>query len=173
MGVLSNITINKLIFCSALWSLSGTIFLFTCASPIVRAFINDVETVHYGQLFQRIICITGPCISVTMLTITTFQSVGKKVQPLVLSLLRKGGVDIPFMLLLNQLVGINGIVFGFYCNASRHFAVCSILAQSIHSSWIVITFWTGKQYDVIILITLEMLVHNCIQLCGNLRKIPV
>lgn len=88
-----------------------TIFLFTCAGPIVQAFINDPETVQYGQLFQRIICITGPCISVTMLAITSFQSVGKKAQPAVLSLLRKGGLDIPFMLLLDRLFGVTGIVW--------------------------------------------------------------
>lgn len=96
---------------SILVALAGAVFLFTCAGPIVRAFIDDPETVQYGQLFQRIICITGPCISVTMLALTTFQSVGKKVQPLLLSLLRKGGVDIPFMLLLNHFVGVNGIVW--------------------------------------------------------------
>jgi len=39
-----------------------TILLFTCANPIVRAFIDDELTVKYGQVFQRIICITGPCI---------------------------------------------------------------------------------------------------------------
>ena len=92
-------------------ALIGTIFLFTCAGPIVRAFIDDAETVRYGQLFQRIICITGPCISVTMLAITTFQSVGKKIQPAILSLMRKGGLDIPFMFLLNSLAGVNGIVW--------------------------------------------------------------
>lgn len=92
-------------------ALIGTVFLFTCAGPIVRAFIDDAETVRYGQIFQRIICITGPCISVTMLAITAFQSVGKKVQPTILSLMRKGGLDIPFMLLLNSLVGVNGIVW--------------------------------------------------------------
>lgn len=92
-------------------ALIGSIFLFTCASPIVKAFINDEETVYYGQMFQRIICITGPCISVTMLTITSFQSVGKKIEPMILSLLRKGGLDIPFMFLLNNLKGVNGIVW--------------------------------------------------------------
>ena len=89
----------------------GTFFLFTCAGPVVRAFIDDAETVRYGQLFQRIICITGPCISVTMLAITSFQSVGKKLEPAILSLLRKGGLDIPFMLLLNALAGVEGIVW--------------------------------------------------------------
>lgn len=89
----------------------GTVFLFTCAGPIVRAFIDDAETVRFGQMFQRIICITGPCISVTMLAITAFQSVGKKLEPAILSLLRKGGLDIPFMFVMNALAGVNGIVW--------------------------------------------------------------
>lgn len=66
---------------------------------------------RYEQLFQRIICITGPCIAVTMLAITAFQSVGRKLQPTLLSLLRKGGLDIPLMLLLNRLAGVDGIVW--------------------------------------------------------------
>ncbi len=89
----------------------GMVFLFTCAEPIVRAFINDPKTVRYGQLFQRIICTTSPCISVTMIVITVFQSVGEKVQPTILSVLRKGGLDIPFMFLMNAVAGIHGIVW--------------------------------------------------------------
>ncbi len=102
----------KTAFCYSLSvAVIGTVFLFTCAGPIVRAFINDAETIRYGQLFQRIICITGPCISVTMIIITMFQSVGKKAEPLILSLLRKGGLDIPFMFLMNRLFGVSGIVW--------------------------------------------------------------
>lgn len=92
-------------------ALIGTVFLFTCAGLIVQAFIDDAETVRYGQQFQRIICITGPCISVTMLAISTFQSVGEKVRPMILSIMRKGGLDIPFMFLLNGIVGVNGIAW--------------------------------------------------------------
>ncbi|HOJ77037.1 MAG TPA: MATE family efflux transporter [Bacillota bacterium] len=89
----------------------GTILLFTGAGPIVKAFIKDPETVRYGQLFQRIMCITGPCISITMIIITIFQSVGKKVQPMVLSLFRKGGLDVPIMILMARFIGINGITW--------------------------------------------------------------
>jgi multidrug efflux pump len=89
----------------------SAVLLFTCAYPIVKSFINDAATVEYGQRFQRIICITGPCISVTLIIITVFQSIGKKAQPLLLSLLRKGGLDIPFMFLMNALLGVNGIVW--------------------------------------------------------------
>ena len=90
---------------------AGTVFLLTCAGPLVRAFINDPLTVQYGQLFQRIICITTPCVSVTMIIITMFQSTGKKLMPLCLSLLRKGGLDIPVMILMNSLIGVNGIAW--------------------------------------------------------------
>lgn len=87
------------------------VLLFTCAQPIVRAFIDDAMTVEYGQVFQRIICITGPCISVTLIVITVFQSIGRKTQPLFLSLLRKGGLDIPFMFIMNEIKGVYGIVW--------------------------------------------------------------
>ena len=92
-------------------AVAGTVFLFAGAGPIVRAFIDDAETVRYGRMFQQIICLTGPLISVTMLAITTFQSVGKKLEPAALSLLRKGGLDIPFMLLLDRLAGVDSIVW--------------------------------------------------------------
>jgi len=89
----------------------GAVLLFTCAYPIVKAFIDDELTVEYGQIFQRIICITGPCISVTLIIITIFQSIGKKIQPLLLSLLRKGGLDVPFMFIMNAYLGVTGIVW--------------------------------------------------------------
>ena len=77
----------------------------------MRAFIDDPQTVYYGSRFQRIICVTGPCIPVAMVIITMFQSVGRKVTPLILSMLRKGAVDIPAMFLLNRLVGVMGIAW--------------------------------------------------------------
>ena len=90
---------------------AGTAVLLTGAGSVVRAFINDPKTIEYGSDFQRIICVTGPLIPAAMVIITMFQSVGKKVTPLILSLLRKGGVDIPAMIVLNRLVGINGIAW--------------------------------------------------------------
>ena len=63
---------------------------------MVRAFIDDAETVRYGSMFQRIICITGPFTAITTVIISIFQSVGQKGKPLVLSMLRKGGLDVPF-----------------------------------------------------------------------------
>ena len=89
----------------------STIFLLTGAGFIVRAFINDPQTVEYGRQFQRIICVTGPFIPISMVIITMFQSAGSKTIPLLLSVLRKGGVDIPAMMILNRLIGIDGIAW--------------------------------------------------------------
>ena len=87
----------------------GTIFLFTCAVPVIRFFIDDAETVSYGQHFLRIICITCPAIAVTMMIISIFQATGQKGKPMILSLLRKGGLDVPFMFIMNAIAGANGI----------------------------------------------------------------
>lgn len=102
----------KTIFIASLTvAIVSTVFLLTCARPIVRAFIDDALTVEYGQQFQRIMCLTGPCIAVSLIIMSLFQSVGKKVQPLVLSFLRKGALDIPLMYLLNPLLGEVGIAW--------------------------------------------------------------
>ena len=104
--------VKTTIVISVLVAVASTTFLLTGASVIVRAFIDDPRTVSYGILFQRIICLTGPLIPVSMVIITMFQSVGKKVVPTVLSMLRKGCVDIPAMILMNRLAGVNGIAWG-------------------------------------------------------------
>lgn len=120
-------------------AIAGMIFLLTCAGPIVGAFIDDALTIEYGQRFQRIICITGPCISVTMIVITLFQSVGRKVQPLILSLLRKGGLDVPFMFLMNHLVGVNGIAW------ASPIADCSAMITAI---CMFVPFWKHLKLEL-------------------------
>lgn len=87
----------------------GAVLLFVCAVPVVRFFIDEAETVSYGQHFLRIICITCPVISVTMMIISIFQATGQKTKPMILSLLRKGGLDVPFMFVMNAAAGADGI----------------------------------------------------------------
>ena len=53
----------------------GAVLLFTCANPLVKAFIDDEMTVKYGSMFQRIICKTGPFTAITTVIISIFQSV--------------------------------------------------------------------------------------------------
>lgn len=122
-------------------ALISTLFLLTCAGPIVRAFIDDPLTIEYGSLFQRIICVTCPCVSVSMIIITLFQAVGKKVQPLILSLLRKGILDIPAMLLMNLWIGVNGIAW------ATPIADCTSMFIAIG---LFIPFWKELKQDLIL-----------------------
>ena len=47
----------------------------------------------------------------TFFALTVFQATGKKRQPIILSMLRKGTVDVPFMLLFNYIFGIRGVAW--------------------------------------------------------------
>lgn len=106
-----------------------SLLLFSCAGPLVRAFIDNDLTVEYGRYFQRVIAVTGPSISLVLMTTTLFQAIGRKTQPMILSFMRKGGFDIPFMLLFNALFGLKGIVWA--TPAADFVATCCALAMLI------------------------------------------
>lgn len=88
-----------------------TLFLYFCAAPVSRVFIADVETITYGQHFIRVLCLICPMQATSMVVITTLQAIGKKAKPLLLSLMRKGTLDLPFMFLLNGLTGAMGVAW--------------------------------------------------------------
>ena len=90
-------------------SVAGTLLLYFGATPLVRFFIDDTATVEYGQYFLKAISITCAAISVTMMIITIFQATGRKLQPMILSFVRKGGFDIPLMIILNGAAASQGI----------------------------------------------------------------
>ena len=96
---------------SLLVAACGTVLLYFFAAPIAGSFISDEETVHYGQHFLKIICLACPTTAFNFMCITVFQAIGRKVQPLFLSLLRKGSLDIVFMLPLNGSMGVSGIAW--------------------------------------------------------------
>ena len=90
---------------------TATLTLFFFAAPITRCFINNDETVAYGKDFLKVICFTCPSTAVNFMIITVFQATKQKVQPLILSLLRKGSLDIPLMIGLHRLIGIGGVAW--------------------------------------------------------------
>ncbi len=92
-------------------AIGGMALMFFGAASITRCFISDAVTVEFGRSFLRIVCLACPTTALNFLAITIFQATGKKVQPLILSLLRKGGADIPLMLLFNHVWGSHGIAW--------------------------------------------------------------
>lgn len=90
-------------------SAAGTALLFFGANAITKCFIDNAATVHHGCVFLKIICFTCLTTTLNFFVITLFQATGKKVQPIILSLLRKGIIDIPLMILFNSIWGVDGI----------------------------------------------------------------
>ena len=83
--------------------------LFTFS--FVNMFIQEAVTVSYGVRFLRIMCVSTPLMAVGFIMITLFQAAGESKPALVLSVLRKGVVDIPLMFLLNMLIPVIGLAF--------------------------------------------------------------
>lgn len=90
-------------------AVTANVTLFFLAPQITRLFIADAETVGYGKQFLKIISFTCPPSAANFMIITVFQATKRRVEPLILSMMRKGSVDIPLMFLLRRFAGLNGI----------------------------------------------------------------
>lgn len=104
-----------------------TTLMYFLAPQITATFIADPQTVQYGRQFLRIICFICPTTCLSFLIITLFQATGQKVQPLVLSFLRKGCLDAPLMVLLNRFCGVSGIAWATPLADWTCFAVSAVL----------------------------------------------
>lgn len=78
------------------------------APVLVGIFIDSPATVRYGAAFLRLMVLAMPMMAVCYPMITQFQAMGRVREALVCSVLRKGVLDIPLLLLLDGLVPIYG-----------------------------------------------------------------
>ncbi len=83
--------------------------LYFFAEPVVQLFIKDPTTVDYGQKFVKIICFLCPSMAVNYLVIAVFQATKRRTQSLILSVLRKGSLDIPIMIAFSSFFGVEMI----------------------------------------------------------------
>lgn len=78
---------------------------------LVAVFAGGNETVcAYGTGFLRLHCIAVPFAAVTYMLVSFFQAAGAKWRAFVLSIIRKGLIDIPLMFLMNLVFPMYGIV---------------------------------------------------------------
>ena len=89
----------------------STTLLFAMAEPVSYFFIDDEETALYGMKFLRIIALACPSTMINFMIISLFQAMGRKIQPFVLSFLRKGSLDVLLMLPLSFFFGLGGIAW--------------------------------------------------------------
>jgi Na+-driven multidrug efflux pump len=81
------------------------------AEGIIRAFSSDPEVITIGTKALRAMVIFFPLFGFQVIYGTLFQALGKGRQAAILSLSRQGIFLIPAILILPQLIGLNGVLY--------------------------------------------------------------
>lgn len=77
---------------------------------LVQFFIKNQETIYEGQRFLSIIALGVPLCAITYTMNTVFQATGQRKKSFILSILRKGLLDIPLMFLFRGMFERLGVV---------------------------------------------------------------
>ncbi|MCD8068251.1 MAG: MATE family efflux transporter [Lachnospiraceae bacterium] len=93
------------------FSVTALIVLYFFAEPVVQLFIKDPETVAYGQKFVKIICFLCPSTGINYMVIAVFQATKQRTQSIILSVLRKGSLDIPLMIAFSRFFGVEMVAW--------------------------------------------------------------
>lgn len=78
------------------------------APVLVKLFIADSLTVAYGSVFVRCMVVAMPFMALCYPMIIRFQAMGKAKESLIISILRKGVLDIPFLFLFDAIYPLYG-----------------------------------------------------------------
>ena len=80
------------------------------AEPLVSLFVSDAESVTFGAAFLRLRILALPAIVLEFALNSAFQATGSSKQSLVVSVMRKGAIDLPLMIALNAAWPIYGLM---------------------------------------------------------------
>lgn len=97
--------------CSELFSVICTAVSQIFAPELVSIFIRNEMTIQYGQSFLRVISLAIPVYTLTFVIIAVFQAVGRGTEPLILSILHKGSIDIVLMFLIVKTLDVSKITW--------------------------------------------------------------
>lgn len=81
------------------------------APKLVGVFIGDALTVRYGAAFLRRMVIAMPLMSIGYCSTVHFQAMGHAREALVVTLIRKGVLDIPMLCLMDSLLPLYGCMW--------------------------------------------------------------
>lgn len=88
-----------------------TAVYFFNTESIIKIFIDDEKVIDYGIKMLKALMVSGPFLGIMFVFTFTFQAMGKVVPSLILSISRQGLVYIPSVLILNRIIGIEGLIY--------------------------------------------------------------
>lgn len=92
-------------------AVAAMLVLFFAPEAIIRLFIQDAETVAYGEKFMRAFSLVVPFMVVDFLAVGVFQAVGMGQAALILAISRKLVLELPLTYLLNWLFPLYGLPY--------------------------------------------------------------
>lgn len=98
--------------CCVIVGIISTLLFFVLRNPIIELFINDETVIYYGVKMLIAYMISGPFIGLLFVNMNCMQSVGNSIPATILSVLRQGLLLIPILYILNELFGLNGVIYG-------------------------------------------------------------
>lgn len=101
------------------------------APGLARLFIGDELTVTYAASFLRRMVLAMPCMSVCYPLIVKFQAMGKARASLIVSILRKGVIDIPLYFLMDSIIPLYGCMWVQPIVDTLSLIVAAIISKSI------------------------------------------
>ena len=81
------------------------------APQIIGIFTSDQEVIKIGAIILRALMFNLPFVGATSISRITFQSMGKPMPALIITICRQGVLYIPLLILLNKFVGFNGFIY--------------------------------------------------------------
>ena len=92
------------------FAICTSIVLAIFAPNIIHCFMQDSQIVETGSTMLRCLIVSSPCLGLILVFTTLFQSEGKAIPALILSISRQGIIYILVIFILSQIVGYTGII---------------------------------------------------------------
>lgn len=87
------------------------VFTLIFATEIVSFFINDPAVIEIGAYILVIQMLVGPILGLQFIVTTVYQSLGKAIPSLVLTVCRQGLAFVPILIIGSSLFGLQGIIW--------------------------------------------------------------
>ncbi|MGN1131317.1 MAG: MATE family efflux transporter [Ruminococcus sp.] len=88
-----------------------TVLCYLFTKQIVGIFLTDASACDYAVEFARILLSTGPLFGIFYVLTNALQAMGSAMPSLIINISRQGLIYIPVLFLLNELLGITGLVW--------------------------------------------------------------
>ena len=102
-------TIRFTVFVALGFTTCCTVIFRIFTRQLITFFINEPASVEFGTRFLSVLAFAAPLCALSYMSNTIFQAAGKRRSSFILSIMRKGVVDIPAMYVFKMLMGLYGV----------------------------------------------------------------